>query len=148
MWKLTSPLVFLFRDQQYAVLLTPQTACPVPQRGASMQHIWDSSGAAAPSSPSGRGRAQLTQPLAQQQLDTCCSCILVWVLWSLLTLTWFSRNSSPFPFSFSLTLSYREMPSQFHSSFRPATLGVPIACFLMEVCTSLEHRCGYFSCHS
>lgn len=67
---------------------------------------------------------------------------------SLFTLTWFSRNAfSPIFFQPHIKLQ-RNAILAFHSIFGPAILGVPIACFLMEFCTSLEHRCGYFSCRS
>lgn len=145
--------VFNTQDKNHTprVLLTPQRACLVPQRGASERPGWDSSAGMellTPSSPSWTSAHTAGQPLGQQQLDTCCSCVLGCVLWSLFTLTRFSRITSPFPFSASLTLSCRETPSQFQGIFRPAALGVPVAYFLTEFCTSLEQRRGYFSCHS
>lgn len=82
------------------VLLTPQRACLVAQRGASKRPGWDSSAGMellTPSSPSWTSAHTAGQPLGQQQLDTCCSCVLGCVLWSLFTLTWFSRITSPLP---------------------------------------------------
>lgn len=89
-------------------------------------------------------RAQLGTPLAQQQLDTFCSCSLLRGLCKSSHLDLVEQKYSLPLYSFSLILSYREMLSWSST----ASLDHLSLSFLVEFCTSLENRHGYLSYRS
>lgn len=130
--------VFNTQDKTHTprVLLTPQRACLVPQRGASERPGWDSSAGMellTPSSPSRTSAHTAGQPLGQQQLDTCCSCVLGCVLWSLFTLTWFSRITSPLPIFCQPHVKKR------HLSFRASSDQLPLGSQLLAFSWNFVH---------
>lgn len=96
--------------------------------------------------PSTHPHLSLGSLLGQQLLGTFCSHSLLGFN-QLFTLTLFRHTLSPIFLQPHTTLQSNAI-FEFHSILGPAVLGVLIACFLTEFCTSLERRCSYFSCHS
>lgn len=79
---------------------------------------------------------QLESPLGQQQLDTFCRCSLFCVVWKFIHLDLLQQKYFSHPFSFSLVLSCREMPSW---SFTASSDQLPLGSQLLAFSWSFVH---------